>query len=55
MAVGAVICGGVGVADHVLVGANATVIQGINVGSNCIIAAGAVVRKDLEDNVTYYE
>ncbi len=37
--------------DNVYVAANATVVGDITVGSNVIIGAGAVVTKDIPDNV----
>ena len=36
--------------DHVLVGANAVVIEGVEVGENAVVAAGAVVIDDVPDN-----
>ncbi|MDD6560114.1 MAG: 2,3,4,5-tetrahydropyridine-2,6-dicarboxylate N-acetyltransferase [Lactimicrobium massiliense] len=36
--------------DHVLVGANAVVIEGVEVGKNAVVAAGAVVIDDVPDN-----
>lgn len=38
------------VGDHVLVGANAVVIEGVHVGNNAVVAAGAVVIEDVPDN-----
>ncbi len=32
------------------IGANAMILPGINVGNNCIVAAGAVVTKDVPNN-----
>ncbi|MFT3738680.1 MAG: sugar O-acetyltransferase [Breznakibacter sp.] len=32
------------------IGANATILQGVTVGENAIVAAGAVVSKDVPDN-----
>jgi acetyltransferase-like isoleucine patch superfamily enzyme len=32
------------------VGANATILQGVTVGENAVVAAGAVVTKDVPDN-----
>jgi len=37
--------------DHVLVGANAVVLEGVRVGKNSVIAAGAVVTTDVPENV----
>lgn len=35
------------------IGANATILPGITIGEGAIIAAGAVVTKDVESNVIY--
>lgn len=35
------------------IGANATILPGITIGSNSIIAAGSVVLRDVPDNTTY--
>jgi acetyltransferase-like isoleucine patch superfamily enzyme len=32
------------------IGANATVTQGVTIGENAVVAAGAVVTKDVPDN-----
>lgn len=49
IAVGSVLCGGVSVGKETLIGANATVIQGRKIGSHCIVGAGTVIRKNIED------
>lgn len=36
--------------DNVWIGINATILQGVTVGENAIIAAGAVVTKDVPSN-----
>ena len=38
------------IGDDVWIGANATIIPGVTVGNNVIIAAGAVVTEDVPDN-----
>ena len=38
------------VGDHVLVGANAVVLEGVQVGANAVIAAGAIVTNDVPEN-----
>ena len=35
------------IGDHVFVGANATILMGVTVGDRAVIAAGAVVTKDV--------
>ena len=47
IAVGAVLCGQVVVGEGAFVGANATVIQCREIGSNEIVPAGEVVRKNM--------
>lgn len=37
------------IGDDVWIGANVTVLPGVNIGSHCIIAAGAVVTKNVPD------
>lgn len=36
---------------NVWIGAGATILQGVTIGENAIVAAGAVVTKDVPDNV----
>ena len=38
------------IGDSVVIGANATVLPGVKIGDNAIIAAGAVVTKDVEED-----
>jgi len=38
------------IADDVWIGANAVVLPGVTIGRHCVIAAGAVVTKDVPDN-----
>lgn len=37
------------IGDYSFIGANATVMMGVNIGKHCIIGAGAVVSKDVPD------
>ncbi|HAM31673.1 2,3,4,5-tetrahydropyridine-2,6-dicarboxylate N-acetyltransferase [Erysipelotrichaceae bacterium 66-17] len=39
------------VEDDVLIGANAVVIEGVHIGKNSVVAAGAVVIEDVPENV----
>lgn len=39
------------VEDNVLVGANAVVIEGVHIGKNSVVAAGAVVVEDVPEDV----
>lgn len=36
--------------DDVWIGANAVILPGVTIGSHCVVAAGAVVTKDIPDN-----
>lgn len=47
----AVLCGHSVIGDDVLVGANATVLPDIKIGNGAVIAAGAVVTKDVPSSV----
>lgn len=38
------------IGDNCWLGANVTILQGVNVGSGCVIAAGSVVTEDLPEN-----
>lgn len=55
VSVGSVLCGNVRIGRASFVGANATIIQGKSIGSKCIIGAGAIVRKNVEDNIMIYD
>lgn len=48
---GAILLGNVKVGNDTMIGSNATILPGITIGSNVIIAGGAVVIKDIPDNV----
>lgn len=39
----------VAIADDVWIGANAVVLPGVSIGRHCVVAAGAVVSKDVPD------
>ena len=41
----------ISIGDRVWVGCNATILKGVTIGNNCIVAAGAVVTKSFPDNV----
>lgn len=47
----ATLCGNVRVDEGTWIGAGTTVIQGVTIGKWCVIGAGAVVTKDIPDNV----
>lgn len=54
VAVGAVVCGMSRIGEQSFVGANATVIQCVDVGNCVTIGAGSVVLSDVKDNYTVY-
>lgn len=54
IAVGSVLCGGVSVGEQTLIGANATVIQERRIGNCCIIGAGTIISRDIQDNIIRY-
>jgi serine acetyltransferase len=47
-----VLCGNVKVSNSSFVGANAVIKQRVSIGRNITIGAGAVVIKDVPDNIT---
>lgn len=38
------------IGDDVWIGANCTILPGVTIGHNTVVAAGAVVTKDISDN-----
>jgi len=38
------------IGDDVWIGANAVILPGVTIGQHCVVAAGAVVTKDVPDN-----
>lgn len=43
-------CAKVTIGDNVFIGMHATILKGVNIGSNVIIGAGSVVSRDIPDN-----
>jgi acetyltransferase-like isoleucine patch superfamily enzyme len=41
---------GICIEDNCWVGAKVTILDGVNIGSNCVVAAGTVVTKDIPPN-----
>lgn len=41
----------VSIKDHVWIGCNVTILKGTQIGNNCVVAAGSVVKGDFPDNV----
>ena len=52
ISVGSILCGGVHVGREAFVGANAVVIQGKSVDDQCIVGAGEIVVKSINDKCT---
>jgi len=46
--------GKVQINDYVILGAAAKVLQGLSIGSHCIIGIGSTVLRDLDDNTTVW-
>ena len=49
----ALVCGPILIKRNAWIGANVTILPGVTVGENSVIAAGAVVSKDVPDNVVF--
>lgn len=43
------------IGNNVWIGANVVILKGVQIGDNCVIAAGSVVRKSIVENSIYYE
>ena len=46
------ISGKVTIGEFSFIGTGAVILPGIKIGSRCVVGAGAVVSKDVQDNVT---
>lgn len=42
------------VGENSSIGANVTILPGLKIGKNCVIGAGSIITKDIEDNSTVY-
>ena len=40
-----------GSGNNVMIGANAVVLEGVHIGKNAVVAAGAIVTADVPDNM----
>lgn len=47
---GVTICGNVTIGELTFIGANSTIIQGKIIGKQCVIGAGTVIIRDIDDN-----
>lgn len=43
------------IGDNTWIGANVVILRGTNIGRNCIIAAGSIVKGEVPDNSTYIQ
>lgn len=43
----------VSIGDNAFIGQNSTILPNVRIGSNCIVGAGSVVKKDIPDNCIY--
>ena len=41
------------IGDHVWIGKNVTILKGVKIGNNAIIAAGSIVTKDVPNNTLF--
>lgn len=42
------------IGNNVWIGANCTILKGVKIGNNCVIAAGSLVNKNVDDNSIFY-
>ena len=49
------ICKEVNIGKNVWIGANVTILKGVTIGDNAVIAAGTIVTKDVPENVLIYQ
>lgn len=49
------VVGQVEIGSNVWVGSDVLILPNIRIGDNVVIAAGAIVTKDIPDNVTYIQ
>ena len=43
------------IGSNVWVGANCIILKGVTIGDNSVIAAGTIVREDVDNNTLYYQ
>jgi len=51
---GVVLSGSVSMGESCWIGVNATILSGVTLGHNCLIGAGAVIRKDVKPGAVMY-
>lgn len=52
---GGYFCDGVTIGDHVWIGANVTILKGVTIGENSVIASGSIVTKDVPANTMFLQ
>lgn len=52
--INAYLYGDVSIGNNVWIGANCIILKGTKIGDNVVIAAGSIVKEDIEDNTLYY-
>ena len=48
-------CSDVNIGENTWIGANVIILRGVNIGKNCVIAAGSVVTCDVPDNMIFVQ
>lgn len=43
------------IGNNIWIGANVTILKGVSIGDNCVIAAGSIVRKSIPSNTILYQ
>ena len=43
------------IGNNVWIGANSIILKGVTIGDNSVIAAGTIVREDVDSNTLYYQ
>lgn len=43
------------IGDHVWIGANVTILKGVTIGENSVIASGSIVTKDVPANTMFLQ
>lgn len=46
--------GTIKIGNNVWIGANSIILKGVTIGDNCVIAAGSIVKNDIEENTLFY-
>ena len=49
------VCEEINIGNNVWCGSNVTILKGVTIGDNCVIAAGTIVNKDIPKNSMVYQ